>query len=156
MPLMLVTNRRKGSRWQRKREQVQGLLLCGCCDRRLTVRYTDNGGIYPRYQCNWLRRESLGTSKECLNIRCDLLDAAVAEGVLKALQPAEDAGSAGISHWLGATAALIALGVSPRAAANTADSGHGPWYLSRSQALSVRLSEAYFHSLGLPSLIDER
>jgi len=68
---------------------LQGLLLCGCCGRRLTVRYTGNGGIYPRYQCNWLRRESLGTSKECLNIRCDRLDAAVAEEVLKALQPAE-------------------------------------------------------------------
>ncbi len=68
---------------------LQGLLLCGCCGRRLTVRYTGNGGIYPRYQCNWLRRESLGTSKECLNIRCDLLDAAVSEEVLKALQPAE-------------------------------------------------------------------
>ena len=68
---------------------LQGLLLCGHCGRRLTVRYTGNGGIYPRYQCNWLRRESLGTSKECLNIRCDLLDAAVADEVLKALQPAE-------------------------------------------------------------------
>jgi RNA-directed DNA polymerase len=53
-------------------------------------------------------------------------------------------------------AALIALGVSPRAAANTADSGHGPWYLSRSRALSVGLSKAHFRSLGLPSLIDER
>jgi hypothetical protein len=65
------------------------LLLCGHCGRRLTVRYTGNGGIYPRYQCNWLRRESLGTSKDCLNLRCDLLDAAVSEEVLKALQPAE-------------------------------------------------------------------
>src|SRR3984957_19460638 len=68
---------------------LQGLLLCGCCGRRLTVRYTGNGGIYPRYQCNWLRRESLGTSKECLNLRCDRLYSAVAEEVLKALQPAE-------------------------------------------------------------------
>ncbi len=68
---------------------LQGLLLCGCCGRRLTVRYTGNGGIYPRYQCTWLRRENLGTSKECLNLRCDLLDAAVAEEVLKAMQPAE-------------------------------------------------------------------
>ncbi len=53
-------------------------------------------------------------------------------------------------------AALIALGVGPRAAANTADSGHGPWYLARSRALSVGLSKAYFRSLGLPSLIEER
>ena len=68
---------------------LQGLLLCGCCGRRLTVRYTGNGGIYPRYQCTWLRRESLGARKECLNLRCDRLDAAVTEEVLKALQPAE-------------------------------------------------------------------
>src|SRR5262249_22784087 len=68
---------------------LQGLLLCGNCGRSLTVRYLGNGGIYPCYQCNWLRRESLGTGKECLNLRCDLLDAAIAEEVLKALQPAE-------------------------------------------------------------------
>jgi RNA-directed DNA polymerase len=52
--------------------------------------------------------------------------------------------------------ALIALGVGPRAAANTADSRHGPWYLARSRALSVGLSKAHFRSLGLPSLIEER
>ncbi len=52
-------------------------------------------------------------------------------------------------------AALIALGVSPRLAGNTAGSGRGPWYLARSKALSVGLSNAYFKSLGLPSLIDE-
>jgi RNA-directed DNA polymerase len=52
-------------------------------------------------------------------------------------------------------AALIALGVPPRLARNTAGSGHGPWYLARSKALSIGLSNAYFKSLGLPSLIDE-
>jgi RNA-directed DNA polymerase len=52
-------------------------------------------------------------------------------------------------------AALIALGVQPRLASNTAGSGHGPWYLARSRALSVGLSNAYFRSLGLPSLVDD-
>jgi RNA-directed DNA polymerase len=51
-------------------------------------------------------------------------------------------------------AALIALGVRPRRAANTAGSGRGPWYLARSKALSVGLSNAYFQSLGLPSLVE--
>ena len=51
-------------------------------------------------------------------------------------------------------AALIALGVRPRLASNTAGSGRGPWYLARSKALSVGLSNAYFQSLGLPSLVD--
>ena len=67
---------------------LQGLLLCGHCGRALTVRYTGNGGIYPCYLCNWLRREGLA-SKDCMSFRCDLLDAAIAKEVLQALQPAE-------------------------------------------------------------------
>jgi hypothetical protein len=67
---------------------LQGLLLCGHCGRRLTVRYLGNGGIYPCYLCNWLRRDGLA-SKDCMSFRCDLLDAAVSEEVLKALQPVE-------------------------------------------------------------------
>jgi len=51
-------------------------------------------------------------------------------------------------------AALLELGVRPRLASNTAGSGLGPWYLSRAKALSVGLSNAYFKSLGLPTLID--
>lgn len=67
---------------------LQGLLLCGHCGRALTVRYTGNGGIYPCYQCNWLRREGLA-SKDCMSFRCNLLDAAIVEQVLETLQPAE-------------------------------------------------------------------
>jgi hypothetical protein len=67
---------------------LQGLLLCGHCGRALTVRYTGNGGVYPIYLCNWLRREGLAT-KDCLSFRCNLLDGAIAEQVLRALQPAE-------------------------------------------------------------------
>jgi RNA-directed DNA polymerase len=51
--------------------------------------------------------------------------------------------------------ALLALGVRSRLARNTAGSGLGPWYLARAKALSVGLSNAYFKSLGLPTLIDE-
>src|SRR5438876_1817173 len=51
-------------------------------------------------------------------------------------------------------AALLALGVRPRLASNTAGSGRGPWYLARAKALSVGLSNAHFKSLGLPTLID--
>jgi DNA invertase Pin-like site-specific DNA recombinase len=67
---------------------LQGLLVCGQCGRALTVRYTGNGGIYPCYQCTRLRRKGLA-SKDCMSFRCDLLDAAIAEEVLQALQPAE-------------------------------------------------------------------
>ena len=52
-------------------------------------------------------------------------------------------------------AALLELGVRPRLASNTAVSGRGPWYLARAKALSVGLSNAYFKSRGLPSLIEE-
>src|SRR5277367_2558582 len=51
-------------------------------------------------------------------------------------------------------AALLQLGVRPQLAANTAGSGRGPWYLARSKALSVGASNAYFRSLGLPSLFE--
>src|SRR6266446_3407064 len=67
---------------------LQGLLLCGNCGHALTVRYRGNGGIYPTYQCNLLRREGLAT-KSCMVFRCDLLDGVIAEEMLKALQPAE-------------------------------------------------------------------
>lgn len=67
---------------------LQGLLLCGNCGHAITVRYTGNGGIYPTYLCNRQRREGLAT-KDCMSFRCDLLDGAVSEEVLKALRPAE-------------------------------------------------------------------
>ena len=67
---------------------LQGLLLCGTCGHALTVRYTGNGGIYPCYLCNRLRREGTA-NKDCMSFRCELLDAAIAEEVLQALQPAE-------------------------------------------------------------------
>jgi RNA-directed DNA polymerase len=52
-------------------------------------------------------------------------------------------------------AVLLELGVHPRLASNTAGSGRGPWYLAKAKALSVGLSNAYFKSLGLPTLIEE-
>jgi RNA-directed DNA polymerase len=51
--------------------------------------------------------------------------------------------------------ALTELGVRSRLASNTAGSGLGPWYLAKAKALSVGLSNTYFKSLGLPSLVVE-
>ena len=67
---------------------LQGLLLCGNCGHALTVRYRGNGGIYPTYQCNVLRREGLAT-KSCMVFSCGLLDGVIAEEMLKTLRPAE-------------------------------------------------------------------
>jgi len=52
-------------------------------------------------------------------------------------------------------AVLLELGVTPKLASNTAGSGHGPRYLAQAKALSVGLSNAYFKSLGLPTLHEE-
>jgi len=52
-------------------------------------------------------------------------------------------------------AALLAVGVRPKLASKTACIGLGPWYLAHAKALSVALSNAYFQTLGLPTLEDE-
>src|SRR5436190_3811072 len=52
-------------------------------------------------------------------------------------------------------AALIALRVLGELR-NTANSGRGPWFIARSKALSVGLSNAHFKSLGLLSLVEAR
>ncbi|WP_281291369.1 recombinase family protein [Paraburkholderia panacisoli] len=67
---------------------LQGLLICGCCGRALTVRYQGNGGLYPLYLCSARRREGLATT-DCMSMRSDLLDNAIGKAVLTALQPAE-------------------------------------------------------------------
>jgi len=63
---------------------LQGLLVCGCCGRRLTPRYQGNGGIYPTYQCNWRKREGLST-KACLTVQCPPLDDVIQRRVLEVL-----------------------------------------------------------------------
>jgi len=52
-------------------------------------------------------------------------------------------------------AALIALGVGAELARNTAASHRGPWSTSQNKALHIGLSNAYFRSLGLPSLAEK-
>ncbi len=51
-------------------------------------------------------------------------------------------------------AALLALGVPPSLASSMAGGGRGPWYLALTHTLHVWLSNAYFKSLGLPSLVE--
>jgi DNA invertase Pin-like site-specific DNA recombinase len=63
---------------------LQGMLLCGCCGRRLSPRYKGNGGVYPKYECNWRRREGLSTTP-CMSMQCGVLDQAVERRVLEAL-----------------------------------------------------------------------
>ncbi|MDJ6368559.1 recombinase family protein [Salmonella enterica] len=67
---------------------LQGLVICGCCGRAITVRYQNHGSICPVYLCNWQRREGLAT-RDCLAVRSDLLDDAVSAAMFSALLPAE-------------------------------------------------------------------
>lgn len=61
---------------------LQGLLICGDCGRRLTVRY----GKYPQYECNWHRRNGI-TKRSCLSTRAEMLDERVSERMLEMVQP---------------------------------------------------------------------
>ena len=65
---------------------LHGLLICSKCGRRLTVRYTGNGGIWPQYECNWRKKEGL-TGRACLNTRADIIDDAIIPLIFEALEP---------------------------------------------------------------------
>ncbi|OBQ95797.1 hypothetical protein A9K66_24585 [Mesorhizobium sp. AA23] len=60
---------------------LQGLLVCGLCGRRLTVRYTGNGGLYPVYQCNGRKHEGLARCA-CMSVSATPLDNAVSARVV--------------------------------------------------------------------------
>jgi hypothetical protein len=65
---------------------LQGLVLCGRCGRRMTVRYTRNSTT-PSYECNQVHKQQSG--RTCQSIRGDGVDAAVARLFLEAIQPAQ-------------------------------------------------------------------
>jgi DNA invertase Pin-like site-specific DNA recombinase len=63
---------------------LQGLLVCGRCGRRLTIRYRGNGGIYPVYECNGLKRQGR-TRRSCLTLQCPVLDQAMEARIAETL-----------------------------------------------------------------------
>ena len=65
---------------------LQGLLLCGDCGRRLTVRYKGNGGLYSMYQCLWKHREGMAPCA-CATVSSIPLDKAVADRLISAITP---------------------------------------------------------------------
>jgi DNA invertase Pin-like site-specific DNA recombinase len=60
---------------------LQGLLLCGVCGHRLSVRYKSDGGVHPYYQCHAMRYRAGGAAR-CMTVRGDLVDGAVAGRLL--------------------------------------------------------------------------
>jgi DNA invertase Pin-like site-specific DNA recombinase len=65
---------------------LQGLVLCGQCGRRMSVRYTRNGAT-PCYECNQIHKQQGG--RTCQSVRGDGVDAAVSRLFLEAIQPAQ-------------------------------------------------------------------
>ena len=67
---------------------LQGILICARCGCRMTVRYTGNGGIEPRYECR--RRWEHGSGKStCSSLRCELADRAIEAKIMETMQPAQ-------------------------------------------------------------------
>ena len=64
---------------------LQGLLICGLCGHRVSVRYMGNGGEYPVYLCNWKARQ--GLARACMTVGSKSLDAAIADRVVAAVTP---------------------------------------------------------------------
>jgi DNA invertase Pin-like site-specific DNA recombinase len=65
---------------------LQGIVRCGRCGRRMTVRYLRNGSI-PSYECNSVHSRYAGAT--CQSMRGDAIDAAVAQAFLEAMRPAQ-------------------------------------------------------------------
>ncbi len=64
---------------------LQGIVLCGRCGRRMTIRYLK--GNVPSYECNQLHKQRGG--KTCQSLRGERIDQAVANALLKAIRPAQ-------------------------------------------------------------------
>jgi DNA invertase Pin-like site-specific DNA recombinase len=65
---------------------LQGIVRCGRCGRRMTVRYFKDGTI-PSYECRSIHTRYGGTT--CQTMRGDGIDAAVVRAFLEAMQPAQ-------------------------------------------------------------------
>ncbi len=65
---------------------LQGIVLCGRCGRRMSVRYQHSGAV-PTYECSQVHTQL--AAKTCQTMRGDRIDAAVAVHFLAAMQPAQ-------------------------------------------------------------------
>src|SRR5437588_5787340 len=64
---------------------LQGIVLCGSCGRRMTIRYQRNGSLLM-YECHQIHAQLAG--KTCQTMRGDRIDQAVVESFLQAIEPA--------------------------------------------------------------------
>lgn len=83
------TNSKKNSQASPPREGatlLQGILYCGVCGRRMTVRYTGKNGNVPTYECNWRKRQGI-TGNSCFSFRADITDPLIEKTVVDILTP---------------------------------------------------------------------
>lgn len=66
---------------------LPGIILCGRCGRRMTVRYTGTGGVRPAYECTG--RWEHGSKASCTSVPADILDQAVSEKILSIMKASE-------------------------------------------------------------------
>ena len=78
---------------------LPGIILCGRCGRRMTVRYTGTGGIRPAYEC--VGRWEHGNKATCSSVPADILDKAVSEKILSIMKPSELEISLKVIHSIG-------------------------------------------------------
>lgn len=64
---------------------LQGIVLCGSCGRRMTIRYQRNGTLLM-YECHQIHSQLAG--KTCQTMRGDRIDQAVVRCFLEAIEPA--------------------------------------------------------------------
>ncbi len=65
---------------------LQGLLYCGICGRRMTIRYTFKKQCAPTYECNWRKRQGL-THSSCFSFRAVVADPVIEKIVVDILTP---------------------------------------------------------------------
>lgn len=65
---------------------LQGIILCGRCGRRMTVRYHKDG-VTPFYECNQAHTQLAAPT--CQTMRGDIIDKTVAKCFLEAIEPAQ-------------------------------------------------------------------
>ena len=78
---------------------LPGIILCGRCGRRMSVRYTGTGGIRPAYEC--VGRWEHGNKATCSSVPADILDKAVSEKILSIMKPSELEISLKVIHSIG-------------------------------------------------------
>jgi DNA invertase Pin-like site-specific DNA recombinase len=82
-----VTNSEKSAPAREGAALLQGLVICGKCGRRMSVRYTGNGGIRPTYECKG--RWEHGNKSVCTCVSSQIIDNAVSEKILSLMKSSE-------------------------------------------------------------------